>query len=69
MPFSVKPFAELTTAELHAIYTARVTVFVVEQACPYQEVDAQDLTALHSLTAKKCWLPTIHSATKTWRNK
>ncbi len=47
MPFSVKPFAELTTAELHAIYTARVTVFVVEQACPYQEVDAQDLTALH----------------------
>ena len=47
MPFSVKPFAELTTTELHAIYTARVAVFVVEQTCPYQEVDAQDLTALH----------------------
>ena len=47
MPFSVKPFAELTTAELHAIYTARVAVFVVEQACPYQEVDAHDLAALH----------------------
>lgn len=47
MNFTVKPFPELTTAELHAIYTARVAVFVVEQACSYQEVDAQDLTALH----------------------
>ena len=47
MNFTVKAFAELSPAELHAIYTARVAVFVVEQACPYQEVDAQDLTALH----------------------
>ena len=47
MNFTVKPFSELTTAELHAIYTARVAVFVVEQACPYQEVDAQDPAALH----------------------
>ena len=39
MNFTVKPFPELTTAELHAIYTARVAVFVVEQACSYQEVD------------------------------
>ena len=47
MNFTIKPFSELTTAELHAIYTARVAVFVVEQACPYQEVDAQDPAALH----------------------
>ena len=47
MNFTVKAFAELSPAELHAIYTARVAVFVVEQACPYQEVDAQDPAALH----------------------
>ena len=59
MNFTVKAFAELSPAELHAIYTARVAVFVVEQACPYQEVDAQDLT---------CWCcPGI--APKNWGAK
>lgn len=51
MNFTVKPFPELTTAELHAIYTARVAVFVVEQACSYQEVDAQAQTYLHDFYA------------------
>ena len=47
MDFQVKAFADLSVAELHAIYAARVAVFVVEQQCAYQEVDAADLQALH----------------------
>ena len=45
--WKLKTFAELTTSELFAIYQARVAVFVVEQNCPYQEVDTLDLEALH----------------------
>lgn len=35
-------FAELTTDELHDILRLRVDVFVVEQACPYPELDGRD---------------------------
>ncbi|WP_118788712.1 GNAT family N-acetyltransferase [Haemophilus haemolyticus] len=45
--FQVKKFNELILTELHGIYAARVAVFVVEQNCPYQEVDEQDLHAHH----------------------
>jgi ElaA protein len=37
-----RAFGELTPAELHDIYALRVRVFVVEQACAYQEVDGLD---------------------------
>lgn len=43
----VKFFDELSTFELYKIYKARVAVFVVEQSCPYQEVDAADREAIH----------------------
>lgn len=43
----IKTTAELTPAELIIIMQARVAVFVVEQNCPYQEVDAKDATATH----------------------
>ncbi|MHA8262299.1 GNAT family N-acetyltransferase [Lactobacillaceae bacterium Melli_B3] len=39
---NVKTTDELTTKELITIFKARVAVFVVEQDCPYQEVDEQD---------------------------
>lgn len=42
-----RAFDELTARELHAIYVLRVRVFVVEQACVYQEVDELDLLARH----------------------
>lgn len=42
-----KSFSELTLQQLHAIYKLRVAVFVVEQNCPYPEVDDDDLLALH----------------------
>lgn len=42
-------FNELQPALIHAMYKLRVDVFVVEQNCPYPEVDAYDLTATHVL--------------------
>lgn len=47
MKLIVKHFRELTTEELFEIYKLRVAVFVVEQNCPYQEVDCADLVAYH----------------------
>ncbi|NEG69204.1 GNAT family N-acetyltransferase [Bifidobacterium choloepi] len=46
-PFELKSFAELTTAELYAILRVRAAVFVVEQHCPYQDVDGLDEASLH----------------------
>jgi ElaA protein len=45
--WKVRSFSELSTSELHDILRLRVDVFVVEQQCPYAEVDGQDPTALH----------------------
>ena len=36
-------FAELTGAEVYALLRLRVDVFVVEQQCPYPELDGRDL--------------------------
>jgi len=47
MQLHIKPFHELTLTELHDIYQARVAVFVVEQECPYQEVDGHDPVSYH----------------------
>ncbi|MBA1249043.1 GNAT family N-acetyltransferase [Pseudomonas luteola] len=38
------PQIDLTVQTLYAILALRTEVFVVEQKCPYQEVDGQDLT-------------------------
>ena len=47
MELIVKHFDELTTGELFEILKLRVAVFVVEQNCPYQEVDEKDRGAYH----------------------
>ena len=47
MELVIKHFKELTTEELFAIYKLRTAVFVVEQNCPYQEVDDADRVAYH----------------------
>lgn len=47
MELIIKHFNELTTQELFEIYKCRVSVFVVEQNCPYQEVDDADTAAYH----------------------
>ena len=43
----VKHTNELTPQQLITILKARVAVFVVEQNCPYQEVDDDDFDDLH----------------------
>ena len=47
MQLIVKHFSELSVDELFAIYKLRVAVFVVEQKCPYQEIDEADRAAYH----------------------
>ena len=42
-----KYFDELTNEELFEIMKTRVMIFVVEQNCPYQEIDDIDKKALH----------------------
>lgn len=46
--------SELSTHDLYALLELRSRVFVVEQNCPYQDVDGQDLSAdTHHLLARK----------------
>lgn len=47
MKLLVRRLDELTARELHEIYKLRVAVFVVEQHCPYQEVDDADRASYH----------------------
>ncbi|SHH64177.1 GNAT family N-acetyltransferase [Virgibacillus chiguensis] len=42
-----KTFQELDQLELYTLLKSRVDVFVVEQQCAYQEIDAYDLKATH----------------------
>jgi ElaA protein len=43
------PYGELTPQEIHDLYQARVAVFVVEQTCPFQDVDGADPACWHLL--------------------
>ncbi len=45
--WKIKTFDEIGTAELYAIIKARIDVFVVEQDCPYPDLDNYDQAALH----------------------
>ena len=47
MELTVKRFDELDIFELYEILKLRVDVFVVEQNCPYPEIDGRDKTAWH----------------------
>lgn len=47
MTLTIKNFDELTTRELHSILKVRAEIFVVEQNCPYLDVDDIDLRSLH----------------------
>ena len=35
-------FSELSNLQLHQIYAARCAVFILEQNCPYQDIDGKD---------------------------
>lgn len=47
MELTAKRFDELTPRELYDILRLRVDVFVVEQQCPYPELDGKDPACLH----------------------
>lgn len=47
MIWKIKSFEELSTPELYEIIKARVDVFVVEQNCPYHDLDDCDQKAIH----------------------
>ena len=47
MELIIKKFDELTVNELYDILKLRVDVFVVEQECPYPEIDNKDQNAYH----------------------
>jgi ElaA protein len=42
-----RSYAELTSLQIHDIFAARQTVFVIEQASLYLDIDGKDLQALH----------------------
>lgn len=42
-------FSELKLQQLHDIFELRAEVFVVEQNCPYQDVDGKDPESYHLL--------------------
>lgn len=43
----VRALDDLPARDLYALMKLRVDVFVVEQACPYPELDGKDVAALH----------------------
>lgn len=44
-----KPFNELSLQQLYDLLALRAEVFVVEQDCPYQDLDGKDQQCLHIL--------------------
>ena len=42
-----KEFKELTINELYSMLQLRAAVFVLEQNCPYQDLDGNDQTSIH----------------------
>ena len=47
MKCKLQAFTELTTEELYEILKLRAEVFVVEQNCPYQDLDDKDQSSYH----------------------
>lgn len=47
MTWHTKAFSGLSTLELYTLLQLRSKVFVVEQNCPYQDLDNKDLESIH----------------------
>lgn len=47
MDWYIKTFQELTNDELYNLMKLRVDIFVVEQECPYPELDNYDQQSIH----------------------
>ena len=53
MTWILKPFDKLSPLELYKILQLRNEVFIVEQNCPYQDLDNKDLKAWHLMGMRK----------------
>jgi ElaA protein len=53
MNWMLKHFDDLTAKELYNILQLRNEVFIVEQNCPYQDLDNKDLYAFHLMGMKE----------------
>ena len=49
MKWQIKKFDQLKKKQLYSLMRLRADVFVVEQDCPYQDLDGQDQNAYHLL--------------------
>lgn len=47
LSWQFKHFNDLSLNEFHDIIALRISIFVVEQNCPYQELDGKDKNAYH----------------------
>lgn len=43
----IKHFSEVSLREFHDLIALRIEVFVIEQNCPYQDLDGKDIKAYH----------------------
>jgi ElaA protein len=70
LDWQLLPFDDLSTRQLHELLQLRSAVFVVEQACAFQDVDGTDPQALHLLGTRagqllayaRCFAPGIKFA-------
>lgn len=53
MKFEIKHFKDLSIDEFHDLVALRIEVFVIEQDCPYQDLDGKDKVAFHLLISDK----------------
>lgn len=53
MKIIVKNFQDLSVSELYQVLHLREKVFIVEQSCPYQDLDYTDQEAIHILVYQK----------------
>jgi len=47
LEWKIKHFNELSTLEFHDLIALRIRVFIVEQNCPYLEIDGKDKKSYH----------------------
>ncbi|RUO18729.1 GNAT family N-acetyltransferase [Aliidiomarina iranensis] len=45
--FATHPFSELSALQVHDIFKLRQDIFIVEQDCPYPDIDGTDTNWLH----------------------
>lgn len=53
MNLKIKRFNELSTRELYEILKLRAEIFVVEQNCPYNDLDDKDYECIHIFLKEK----------------